>query len=59
MDETFVEFSVQVGKAHNQLMEGAITYEEFFNRTAQLVMELASLDDYSKYLESLGLLIKS
>ena len=42
----FEKFATEVGKAHNQLMEGAITYHEFFNFCAMRVHEVMTAPTY-------------
>ena len=46
----FKEFAETIGKAHIQLMEGAITFEEFYNKTAFEVIELSQTERYAEFL---------
>jgi hypothetical protein len=43
--DRFVEFSEEIKKLQEQLYEGAITYEEFFNATAVRVITLSQMID--------------
>ncbi len=47
----FKEFAEEVGKAHNQLMEGAITYQEFFNYTMTKAVQVLSSERYEAFME--------
>ena len=45
------QFAAAVGKAHTQLMEGAITYEEFYYKVACAV---GNVDDVQRHNEELA-----
>jgi hypothetical protein len=45
----FKSFADKVGKAHTQLMEGAITYSEFFNFCCARVGEVVVSDEFRKW----------
>jgi hypothetical protein len=47
----FKTFAETIGKVHAQLMEGAITYEEFFNKTVAVASNVLSSQRYADFIE--------
>lgn len=47
MNTMFEKFFKDTEEARKQLLEGAITYEEFFNKMVALALDLAQSDTYN------------
>lgn len=51
MNTMFEQFFEQVESARIQLLEGAITYEEFFNKVVAVALDLAQTNEYNVHVE--------
>jgi hypothetical protein len=47
----FEKFAEDLHKVYEQLMEGAITYEEYFNKAATMSLDLVESDEYINYID--------